>query len=240
MTSVGLGTFLSRVYATTGVSLCGTFGLAYALSTFSVIPAASTAPVWLGGAVAMLGSVWALARLRPNTTQRQTRLLGIQTSNKWHRKLALGAFLASAGIVLTPLMPLASSIAPWFVPVSLAATAASMYAASAFARARPDGALLRLQAPLVGGLGGAAALATIGGVSVLVLGPNAITAAMVTAQPYVGVALLAVLIAADSHAAASEYEQGEADHMRHAVGFHQSAATLVQNFVRWSLGLKMV
>jgi FtsH-binding integral membrane protein len=229
----GLSSFLRHVYLATGLSVSGAIAASYVIAALSLIPSAAAVPVWMGSIVTIMGSAWALNKTAPETVSHSIDPQNMYTVNKWHRKLAFGALLASSAIALTPVMTHLSLVSPWFVPITLTASALSFVGASAVTRWRESkGAALQWQSPLGGALLAGGALGTIGAGTFILLGSNGLSAVLLTTQPYIAVALFGALIAADSRAAVTEYRAGQADHLVHAITFHRNAFNLMLETLR--------
>jgi len=228
--NAGLSDFLGRVYNTTGLSVVASLLGSWGLSL--VLPPAMFMPALVGGFVVSLGSMFALYRAAPPTTQVPGQPGKLITVNSQGRKLAYGTFVASMAATLTPLVAVCNVVHPLIVPVSAVGAVAVMAGASYYAFKRPNGSLLYLTGPLVGVLG-ASILIQLGALaSLYFVGPNLFASVAFTAYPYVGLGIFSVFTAVDTHTAIAEYEEGKADHLAHAASFYLNFLNMFTSIAR--------
>ena len=228
----GLAEFLGRTYRTTGLSVCASLGLSYGLGALGYLSAMTPGFVLIGGAVMSIGSLLGLMFNRPKTLRRPEAPEKLYTVNSLGRQLMYGTFIAGNALLMAPQIAIVSAINPLIVPAAVAASALTMGGASYYAYLKPNGSLLSLAAPLTGALVGMIGLQLASFATFYFMGANAFTAAVSTVYPYVGIGVFAALTGLDTHKAIEEYQNGEADHLNHAVSFYLNAINLISYFMR--------
>ena len=89
-----------------------------------------------------------------------------------------------------------------------------------YARLRPKGSLLSLEAPLMAGLIGLVSIGLVGLASHIIFGPNIFSLALHSIDTYGGILLFTGLTAYNTHKSIDMYEKGDPDHLGCAVQFY--------------------
>jgi FtsH-binding integral membrane protein len=220
----GLQKHIQKVYKTTGLSLAGIFGTSYlAIST----NLAMTAPGFclMGGGLGMLASVIAFGftKCTPVMVRSPEGFEYLQGEDSSARKALYGGFIGCSGLSLAPLLAAYSAMNPFLIPTAFLTTTTICAGAATYAYYKPKGSLLKLGAPLMGGLLALIVLQLGSLGATWIYGPNMFSLMAHRADLYLGTGLFSVLVAYDTHVAISEYEAGNPD----ALG---SAISMVLNF----------
>lgn len=231
--NVGLSDYLGRVYRTTGLSVGASLAISYGLGSLGLLSAASAGTWFIAGSVVSIGSLLGLMfGKKPVTHRRAEDHTKLYTENSTLRKTLYGTFIGGNAAAMSPLIIAVNAINPLIVPAAVGATTLTMAGASWYAYKKPDGSLLSLAAPLTGALFGLIGMNLASAGALYFVGPNAFSAAMMTAYPYIGIGVFSALTAFDTHNAIAEYKAGSADHLSHAVSFYLNFINLLMDFIQ--------
>lgn len=197
--NVGLNSFITRVYKTTGVALMGTFAASqWALSTgIYMAPYANIAAI-----VAMLGGFIGSSYMTPNMfTYEKNGHTHIKSTNSPLRVGLYGLGCVGMGVMSAPLFAAVSHINPMIVPTAVVLSTGVFGAASAYAYSRPSGSLLSWGSSLYAGLIGMIGMNIIGLITSWAIGPNMFSFMCHRADTYIGLGLFTAMVAYDTHVA---------------------------------------
>eukprot|EP00996_Jenningsia_fusiforme_P000764 NODE_1691_length_1440_cov_31.093458_g1526_i0.p1 GENE.NODE_1691_length_1440_cov_31.093458_g1526_i0~~NODE_1691_length_1440_cov_31.093458_g1526_i0.p1 ORF type:complete len:357 (+),score=60.52 NODE_1691_length_1440_cov_31.093458_g1526_i0:109-1179(+) len=219
---LGMQKFLSRVVGHLGAGLSIS-----ALSATAFVTGALPMPtfgVMMGvGLVGGIGCLFAISSMRP-TTIRDAQ--GHLTSQNSPLRLGLAAtFAVFQGMMMAPLLAMSPASLVTAAGLCTAGVVAGM---SAFALSRPTGSMLRWGAPLFAGV-----LGLIGcSLGAMLLGPGSgVGSALFWLSSIGGVGIFSAFVAYDVQMAISEYQQGNSDHLGHAVNLFLDFINLFKNIL---------
>jgi FtsH-binding integral membrane protein len=218
----GLSDFLRQTYTFTGAGIAGSLGIATILSNLSNVESAMF-PLFIGGFACAIGggigistSKYTIHEKRFVNHSKNDHLNNglipsyCYSTNSRSRLLSFGALSVGMGMTLAPLV----AIVPAYVlPASFVITSSIFAGSSAYAYWRPQGSILKYQAPLFGGLIGLVGMQIIGLGALAIAGPNILTEMIHSADVYGGIVLFTALTAVETQVAVKMYESKNPDHL---------------------------
>jgi FtsH-binding integral membrane protein len=155
----GLKKFMGRVYATSGLGI-GT-GLTVA-TVASQMPFVAENPLAVLGVgfVGCIGSIFAFSSIKPKiikdkTIEHEGKTYTINISeNSGGRIASYGLICGSMGIMISPMVHMATIVSPSIMPMAIGLSLSTMIGSSLYAYLRPPGSLLSWGPPLITCLSG--------------------------------------------------------------------------------------
>lgn len=218
----GVGRFMAKVYATTGLTFGGSLGAAYALSHAPFLMQHPIATIGVG----FVGGIGSLIWLQKSKFRIETANGVPACINSTSRKAAFLSFVSCQSLVMTPLV---ATMAYPLVPVAAGLTCLVMGTASLAALKLKD--VSGWSAPLMGGLAGLIGLNVAGLISHFVVGPNVFSSIIYSIEPYIGIGLFTAMTAYDTRTAIEEYQANNPDHLSVVINMYLNAINL---FIRIS------
>lgn len=215
--NLNLSNYLTKIYKTTGLSICSSLGLSYLLS-FTYLPLYHPFGLLFGGAAMSLGGIFAFLSIPPTVTSGSFEGKVVENwSNSTSRLLAFSAIIAGSGISITPFLTSISN--PVAIPVAVGLAIMIQGGASIYALKKPIGHFKTWEATLSGGLIGLIGMNLLSILFQAMLGPNLFTYTCMNVETYLGLGLFTALQAFDTNRAIREFQMRNFDHLSHVVQF---------------------
>lgn len=206
----GVERFLGKVYATTGLSIAATLGIAQSLSYSGMAVQYTIQSFGMGAVLCFSG----LAGVMYSKYRIVADVDGIRSENTTNRILSYGAFVSGMSLTMAPMVEICNLYSPTILPIATGLSISTMIGASLFAYSRPNDSLLIYKAPLMGALTGLFGVSLSALVGSWIFGYNNIAIQILhNVDLYGGIMLFSALTAYDTHKAIDMYKRNDPDHL---------------------------
>lgn len=210
----GVRTHLAKVYGTLGA----TIGVSAVGSVASITTGMMVSPL-IPGLASLVPLFWLYS-----TTPADSEM---------KRGLLLGSFALLSGMSTAPLVAMASSMNPMLVPMALGATTGMFGLMTAAAMVAPKGAMLRLGAPLFGGV---VCLMGVGVAGFMVDPSSPWYPVLHSVSLYGGLGIFSLYVAYDTQQIIQDYEEGNRDVVHGAVNLFINFKAMFTRFLLIFMG----
>ena len=206
----GVERFLGKVYATTGLSIAATLGIAQGLSYSGMALQYPIHSFGMGAVLCFSG----LAGVMYSKYRIVADVDGISSENTTSRIFSYGAFVSGMSLTMAPMVEICNLYSPTILPIATGLSISTMIGASLFAYSRPNDSLLVYKAPLMGALTGLIGVSLSALVGSWAFGYNNLAIQILhNVDLYGGIMLFSALTAYDTHKAIDMYKRNDPDHL---------------------------